>query len=127
MKYSSKVININTLSSISEKFESDQIVIYTDFGLVIGKPYLPKKDSKLENIVDMFAITKSNLIEDLKSQGSEISEDGAIICLKDAKVKYGNSKIINFGEFILHADHVSAFFPISNKDYQTFLDQIENQ
>ena len=114
-RISSKYLNLEGLSFLIEKSEtSNCALLLTNFGYVIGDLDLNSSDDDNASVAYAVALYKSKVLES-DSEDLELINDGSLISIKNAIVKYSNNMTLNFKELTIHSNDVVGFAPI-NRD-----------
>ncbi|MBE6089829.1 MAG: hypothetical protein E7206_17700 [Clostridium beijerinckii] len=132
-KVSSKYISLLAVESLLDYIKdnqnsgltSDGILLLTSFGFVYGKIKITTDDNSQKTVSDILINSKTNILKEYEEDEFEVINDGSVIILENAVVKYpANNYTINMAEIIIFSDQVIGYYPI---DLSTFENQFPQQ
>lgn len=132
-KVSSKYISLlaveNLLDYVKDHKDSgltsDGILLLTSFGFVYGKIKQINDDNSSGTVSDILINAKTNIVKEYEEDEVDIFNDGSVVVLENAVVKYpANNYTLNMAEIIIFADQVIGYYPI---DLSVFENQFSQQ
>lgn len=130
-KYISLLAVENLLDYVKDhkdsELTSDGILLLTSFGFVYGKIKQISNDDtdSPRTVSDILINTKTNILKKYEEDKFELVNDGSVIVLENAVVKYpANNYTLNMAEIIIFADQVIGYYPI---DLSVFENQFPQQ
>lgn len=115
-KISSRYLNINTLSEITEVIGYDSVLLVTPVGNIIGTLHFPSGEETDTTLCNLIAKTKTNICDASESE-IELIGDGSMVCVKDAIILQANNQRININEITVHCGDIVAFSPVNRDEF----------
>lgn len=86
------------------------VLILTTFGFVYGK-FSKIEPNNMNYTSNIILNAKEKIAEKYLSDGNTIINNGSVIVLENAVVKYSNNMTINMNEIIIFCDDIVAYYP----------------
>lgn len=122
-KLSSKYLNMLCLTKMIEsQSQYDGLLLFTAFGLVVGKPFMPLSLSDNPTVSEIICQSKEEIVyppSKNKEQQYELIGDGSMIILRDAVIKYSFNSTIKINEITVHCSDIIGFSPINIHEFLT--------
>lgn len=122
---SSKYLHFAAVESLLEAEKSnpelfhDGILLLTNFGIACGKLKSINPNNESNNVSELLLNTRKLITDHYIEQGDTLINDGSVVVLEDAIVKYANNITLNMKEIIIFCDHVVGFYPIDLKTFDS--------
>jgi hypothetical protein len=107
---------------IESQSQYDGLLLFTAFGLVVGKPFMPLSLSDNPTVSEIICQSKEEIVyppSKNKEQQYELIGDGSMIILRDAVIKYSFNSTIKINEITVHCSDIIGFSPINIHEFLT--------
>ncbi|MBY6915457.1 hypothetical protein [Clostridium botulinum] len=101
---------IDSQNNTNDKIHNG-ILLLTNFGFVYGKIQNVDQNNTT-NVANLLLTTRSKINENYIKDGNKLTNDGSVIVLNDAVVKYSNNITLNMKEIIIFVDQIVGYYPV---------------
>ncbi|ACD25055.1 UNVERIFIED_ORG: hypothetical protein B2H98_18755 [Clostridium botulinum] len=101
---------IDSQNNTNDKIHNG-ILLLTNFGFVYGKIQNVDQNNTT-SVANLLLTTRSKINENYIKDGNKLTNDGSVIVLNDAVVKYSNNITLNMKEIIIFVDQIVGYYPV---------------
>ncbi|MBY6973051.1 hypothetical protein [Clostridium botulinum] len=101
---------IDSQNNTNDKIHNG-ILLLTNFGFVYGKIQNIDQNNTT-SVANLLLTTRSKINENYIKDGNKLTNDGSVIVLNDAVVKYSNNITLNMKEIIIFVDQIVGYYPV---------------